>query len=107
MIWPSLFASPAGQVETLALPSEMFTIVRISTTVTGPLPVHWPTHTGSTTVVGLMVAVGVGKAVAISVGVAVPVAVGVSAGAGVGVALLVGEGVGEALGASVALLVAV
>lgn len=40
VIWPLPSASPAEQAATLALPSAMFTMVRISLTVTGALALH-------------------------------------------------------------------
>jgi hypothetical protein len=44
VIWPSWLASPASHAVTGALPKAMFTIVRISSTVTVPSSLQSPTQ---------------------------------------------------------------
>lgn len=87
-------ASPAGQVETLALPREMFTIVNTSLTVTGPIPLHWPTQTGPTVAVEVTVALGNAVDVGVAVLLAVAVCVAVEVSLGVAVSVDVGVRVG-------------
>ena len=79
MIWPSPLASPGLQAEADALPRAMFTMVRMSLTVTWPSLLQSPTH-----------GVGVNVGAAVRVGVLVAVVVGVVVGVGVFDAVAVG-----------------
>jgi hypothetical protein len=74
----SLLASPGRQSEIGELPKEIFTIVRISSTVTEWSPLQSPAH-GFGVSVGGTVCVGV--AVMVATGVTVGVLVGVGVGA--------------------------
>jgi hypothetical protein len=86
VIWPSPFPSPAGHTVIGAVPRAMFTMTRMSSTVTSPSSRQSPTHgTGRT------VALGVG-----GTGVDVPVALGV--GDDEGVADTVDGAVGVSVG---------
>lgn len=84
VISPSWLESPALHVVTGVFPRAMFTIVRISSTVTELLPSQSPTHPA-----------GVGEAVGVSVGVGrCVVNEGVGVGLAVSVAVLVGAEMG-------------
>jgi len=88
------------------LPRAMFTIVRISSTVTCPLPSQSPTHgVGAGVLVGVAVTVGVLVAVGVDVGVGGAVAVLVDFAVSVGVVLGVCVGVPVVVGVGASVFV--
>jgi hypothetical protein len=102
----SPFSSPVGQSESEAFPSAMFTMVRISSTMTVPSRLQSPTQ-GRADWVGVGVRVGglvdVGAVGGVEVGVSVAAGDGVNVSVAVqaGVAVGIGVSLGVALGASV------